>query len=114
MKVRQLLGDIAQIRAGYTFRTSPDYSVNGDTYLVQASDIDEWVELTNPTLLKKIKAPKTEHSLIVEKDILIASRGRFHATYVKNVAVPIIASSSLPPSLHRNVLKYSKCTTIFH
>ncbi len=95
MQVRQKLGDITQIRAGYTFRERPEHRVNGNVHLVQASDLEKWIVLDHPEYLPKINNPAPKHALLQQNDILFTARGRFHATVVASKDIPIIASSSL-------------------
>lgn len=92
---RRKLGDIADIRAGYTFRDKPILDPNGDTHIVQASDIEKWNILDHPELLPTIENPSPNHKRLEPSDILLSARGRFHATVVLDDSVPIIASSSL-------------------
>lgn len=95
MDIASKLGEVATVRAGYTFRSAPTFSTTSDIRLVQAKDIDKWIVLDNPKPLPSVSLPKTSHSFLQVSDILLSSRGRFHATVVTNSEVPIIASSSL-------------------
>lgn len=70
-----LLGDIAEVRTGYTFRSRLETDAGGDVAVVQMKDIDD-ANLIHPEGLARIQMPDLkERHLVQEGDLLFRSRG---------------------------------------
>jgi len=70
-----LLGDIAEVRTGYSFRSRLEVDADGDVAVIQMKDIDD-SNLLHPEDLARIQMPdlKDRH-LVQEGDLLFRSRG---------------------------------------
>lgn len=70
-----VLGDIAEIRMGYSFRSRLETDAEGDVAVIQMKDIDD-ANLLHPEGLARIQMPdlKDRH-LVQEGDLLFRSRG---------------------------------------
>ena len=74
------LGSIADIRAGYPFRSGVLTALNGNCAVVQAKDLKE-VLLTNDMPFAKFDVEKVKPPHLLKKnDILLSSRGEFRAS----------------------------------
>ena len=70
-----LLGDIAEVRTGYSFRSRLEVDADGDVAVIQMKDIDD-SNLLHPESLARIQMPALKDRHLVQKgDLLFRSRG---------------------------------------
>lgn len=111
MNKKQLkLKDIADIRAGYSFRSRLEYSAEGPT-VIQMKDVDlrdgiRWNEVEDVLL------PGREPAIWVEnEDILFIARGNNnYAVHVTGVTVPTVCT---PHFFHIRLKKYQSIAAEF-
>ncbi len=89
------LTDIAEVISGYTLRSAPDYSRMSNLRIIQANNISNSIYLDAdklPTVhLEKVFI---NDDYVQNNDIILSSRGRFHANVVQ-LSDEILATSSV-------------------
>jgi restriction endonuclease S subunit len=98
--VNKTLEEISTISTGFSFRGSIPQDPNGDTRVVQATNLLGNGSITDESDLKRIKVIGRADSVTVSKgDVLLVSRGTlsggFKAAFVNETRFRLIASSSL-------------------
>ena len=91
--------DLANIFSGYAFRSSVEENSQGDTFLIQAKDINKCPVYLNESELTRISKPSNELNYIQNGDVLLIARGlkagNFKASVFKSENKKTIASSSV-------------------
>lgn len=91
--------DLANIYSGYAFRSSVTEDPKGDTFLIQAKDINKSPGYINEDGLTKISKPSNELNYLQKGDILLIARGlkagNFKASVFNSDNNNTIASSSV-------------------
>lgn len=93
--INKNIKDIANVIAGYTFRTALKSHKNGLMAVVQAKDILDNFYITKDSLTKIDLQEYQTKAFIKENDIVISSRGSFRASIIKGDTANMIASSSV-------------------
>ncbi len=94
------LKDIAQVKAGYTFRGAIESDTHGDVFVLQAKDLNQGQSVVQTNSLARISADTVRNPYTLQKnDILIIARGMksgsFRSAVYVSEAKNVIASSSL-------------------
>jgi restriction endonuclease S subunit len=89
------LKDISNISAGYSFRSALDWQTNGNTYILQANNISENIEINESELRRINFDDQAASAIIFNNDVVISSRGNFRAAVVVSEAKNILATSSV-------------------
>lgn len=75
LQMNKMLGEIAEVRMGYTFRSRLEAELDGDVAVIQMKDIDE-PNLLHPEGLVRIQMPELkDRHLVQEGDLMFKSRG---------------------------------------
>jgi type I restriction enzyme S subunit len=92
--MHQLLGSIATVLTGYSFRSSLKELPKGEVIVIQAKDIDHQGKITEEGLQKIDRILSLPQTFLKPGDIVLTARGRFHAA-IYLIDSPAIASSSV-------------------
>ena len=88
------LKNIANISLGYSFRGSIKDKRNGNMLVVQAKNAKDSLYIDSEDNISKVDHPVYEDKLVLLNDIILTSRGYFHAA-VSKINKDMIASSSV-------------------
>lgn len=89
------LNEIAEIITGYTMRSAPSYSRLSNLRIIQAQNITPGLYLNADELHQvHLENISINSSYVKSGDVILASRGRFHANVVK-ANQEILATSSV-------------------
>lgn len=96
----KMLSEIARVSGGYTFRGAVRNRVEGDSFVLQAKDIEEGIVIDENIDLPRVEMDgKGDKSVVLPGDILITNRssqtGSFAATLSSDSTRRIVASISL-------------------
>lgn len=93
-QVKQL-NEIAEIILGYTFRNSLSSQEDGNTFVVQARNISEYLSVKSEDLLKIHLENNRAKSFAKNNDVVLSSRGIFKSSVIKADSDNLIASASV-------------------
>jgi restriction endonuclease S subunit len=88
------LKNIANVSLGYSFRGSVKNKKGGNMLVVQAKNAKDSLYIDSEDELIKVDHPVYEDRLVLLNDIILTSRGYFHAS-VSKIDSNMIASSSV-------------------
>ena len=86
------ISDLVDIRSGYTFRTAIDSFPEGDTEVIQTSDLGFQFDFDRRP---RVEFPGGDKHFLKKGDILVSARGLPKATLFKDDNLKAVASSSL-------------------
>ena len=93
------VADVASIRNGYAFRGRIESEKDGDTRVIQASDLAVSNELNAGDLACVQLGKKAERYKVVDGDLLFVARGSrlrvFRPRFTKKVDTPVVTASGL-------------------
>jgi len=92
-----ILGDLAEVRMGYSFRSRLEHDPNGDLAVVQMKDIDD-SNLLNLEQVVRVRLPDVKPShLLHTGDLLCRSRGRSNGVALvgRDVQAAVLAAPML-------------------
>lgn len=95
MSNKLFLKDIADISVGYSFRSALIWEKAGTTFVIQASNISDNLEISETSLSKIDFDDNRAKSFVGLDDVVLSTRGWFRAAVIKSSAKNILASSSI-------------------
>jgi restriction endonuclease S subunit len=87
------LGDIADIRSGYTLREAITPASKGDVHVLQIKDLEldwQWDRKVLPAIIWEQNAPPP---LLEQGQIVVAARGNRNAAFVYRGDIPVVATN---------------------
>lgn len=104
------LGEIADVRMGYPFRSRLEHDPQGNVIVIQMKDIDDANLLHTEGAIKVLLPKGKEHHLLREGDLLFRSRGRSNgAALVADGIEPAVLSAPMLLIRPRTVLPAYLC-----
>ena len=86
---------VADVIAGYTFRTALKSQVNGLMAVVQSKDVSDNLYINRDSLTKINLQKYQSRALLETNDVIISSRGNFKINIIRGDMSDTIASSSV-------------------
>ena len=89
------LAQIAEIMVGHTYRAKVNHDYQGDTFLLQAKEINEEGGVNTEHLPKVLLGTTRSKAYLIPGDVLISSRGVFRAGVWNSTQENVLATSTV-------------------